>query len=142
MTLSSRVHTVMLNGALREVFRKWRLAHQPPGPMVRGNDYFGSPSGGRLSISPILIASICMLGLVAVSSFILRRLGIARNGIVLFPFFNTFLVLVSVAINVFYSSTFGVFNSTASAEFVFLWTTFGFATVLALVYFLFSRSLM
>jgi hypothetical protein len=133
------VHTVILNGAFRVVFRKWRLDSSLSLSFRPRADYFlRNPSGGILSASAIFFTSICMLGLSALYSFLLRQLSLRSHGLLTFTSFNIFLLLVSIALNVHIVNVTG--NASYSAEYVFGFTSFGLVAFLAFVSFLSSCS--
>ena len=88
------------------------------------------------SVFPILLTSLCILGLMAIFSFTLWQLEFA-SGPLLFPFFNTVLVLVGAMIN----RVLAWVNATSSAVCVFGFTSFSFTVVLLLVCFVSSWSI-
>jgi hypothetical protein len=138
------IHGVILNGALRVVFRKWRLGSLTIGlnkPNTYATYYMGhSYRYSIVSVASVLITSTFMFGLITIFSFILRKLETRNYALLAFPFFNTFLVLVSTAIN---SDMFNVTSfATYSALYIFGFTSLGFVMSLAVVSFLSSRFIM
>jgi hypothetical protein len=134
------VHTVILNGALRVVFRKLRLSSSASWSNRPRIDYFRSPSGTIVSARAIFLSSVSMIGLFSSYSFILRRLGLMLHGLLAFMHFNTFLLLVSTALNFCIVNVTG--NTSYSAGNVFGFTSFGLVAIFTFVSLLSSCSVM
>ncbi|KAG4430217.1 hypothetical protein IFR05_014303 [Cadophora sp. M221] len=117
-TIALTVHTVILNGALRVVYRTWRLSLTPQAKIrsLPGWQYSTTISPGYVSV-----ISIAMVAYVILSVFIFRRLRVRTASIFILPLFTTYLMLASASLN---AITYGnYFTSSKSAEYVYIWST-------------------
>jgi len=146
------VHAVMLNGVFREVFRKWRYSSSliwsdiprvvnPPKPLY-----------SIVGICPVIEKSMCMIGFVAILSFILRELGFSRSSTWFFLILDYCLAVVNVVMNIMRCDwcTYS-YNDSApcrtkycniyhSSQYIAGFTTAGYVGIFTLVYFLSSWS--
>ncbi|KAL2061411.1 hypothetical protein VTL71DRAFT_7684 [Oculimacula yallundae] len=127
-TVALTVHTVLLNGALRVVYRTWRLSLtlQATTRSLPGWQY-----STTVSASYVSVISITVVPYVIFSLFIFRRLRLRMSSIYVLPLFTTYLMLVSASLNII---TYGnYFTSSRSAEYVYIWSTVSMLVVLQII---------
>ncbi|KAH7327363.1 hypothetical protein BKA65DRAFT_481074 [Rhexocercosporidium sp. MPI-PUGE-AT-0058] len=127
-TIALTVHTVILNGALRVVYRTWRLSLTPKAKVrsLPGWQYSTTISAGYVSV-----ISIAVIAYVTVSLFVFRRLRMRTASIFILPLFTTYLMLVSAFLNVVAYGNY--FTSSKSAEYVYIWSTVSMLAFLMII---------
>lgn len=144
------VHVVILNSAFRVVFRKWRYSSSLFWSDISSEIHPSNPLSSIIGICPVIEKSMCMIGFVAILSFILRELGCSRSSTWFFLILDYCLAVVNVVMNIMrcnwctysyhYWSDCRTCNFVHSSQYVSGFTSAGYVGIFTLVYCLSSWS--